>query len=555
MLDKRTGVALLACVVLLAAAWPIVRTHPLAPEDGIFPVAVDPASPFLGAVGDDARFRILHGDESDLRAGRIALWLPADGVTYDDGDPRSVAALHALAQATRVWLEGRLETEGDAAAAFPVAVNLLPEARDLSGSGDQAPPPSTRAPPSATSTGSQSASATSTTAPPSEILGNASSEARIGLRPSEVDPPFPVRSLLLTFAFLIPMNLIAQLYAGSLLAERTRDRALILLSAPVSGPMILFGRTLPYAALAVGVVLVAGVAMGAGLVGMAAALPMVLVVIALAMVLGLLSRNERELTFLLTGATTMVSTFLFLPAVFSALPPIAFVSPVSVVSAAIDGRPVGWGPFLYATIPLSLVTVAIAAVSASLYREETLLSTRGLMAKTMEGLRRRAAHWWSVLTMSAFTVPFALALELFILALVIPLGLRAAFPIFIVGVAFVEEALKLVASRAHLTRAGATMSAWRTGLLSGAGFFLGEKLALLVALVGFGLLPLGEPSLALWGVGGGILLIAPLLLHAGTAALSAIGVRRSKAVAWLCYLAACVVHAAYNIALVVGGLR
>jgi ABC-type Na+ efflux pump permease subunit len=385
------------------------------------------------------------------------------------------------------------------------------------------------------------------------VVGNATDEEpRLALRPSQVDPPFPVRSLLLTFAFLIPMNLVAQLSAGSLMAERVRHRGLLLLSTPMSGPKILLGRVLPHLGITLGVVLVAGVAIGVGWQGFAAALPMVLLVLAIAVVLGLLARNERELTFLLTAATTMLSTFLFLPAIFTSLPPVAFLSPVSVVAASVDGTTVAWGPFLYATIPLSLVTVALALLSAGLYREETLFATRGLFEKGMDGVRRLVASRFAVVAAGILVVPFAMALELFILALVIPLGLGAVFPVFILGVAFVEEALKLVPARAHL-QTQPTRS-WLAGALSGAGFFLGEKLALLVALVGFGLLPFGPTSLALWGVGGGALLVAPLPLHAGCSAIAATGARRSKGWQTLTWLAAAVVHAAYNVVLLVRGL-
>lgn len=555
--DRATGFAMVAIAGLLVATWPIIQANPPAPDAHVFPVAVTPDSPYHDAVASDGRFRIVAGDEADLLAGRLALVIDAQRVTHDPSQQRSLAALDALSQATRAWLEAQLEGEADEAAAFPVLINILNEPRDLSATptaAEQAAP-TTPAPTPAPPTGPADGTGTDGPVPETpSLLDNATVAARTGLRPGEIDPPFPVRSLLLTFAFLIPMNLVAQFFAGSLLADRTRDRALILLTTPLTGPQILFGRTLPYAGIAVVVVLGAGLAIGAGALGMVAALPMVFVVLLSAMLFGLLSRNLRELTFLMTGATTLVSMFLFLPAMFPALPPIAFLSPVSVVAASMDGTPVGWGPFLYATVPLTLVTVGLAAWSAALYREETLFSNNKLGPKAMEGLRRLARRARNVLAMGAFTVPFGLALELFILAFLIPLGLRAAFPLFIVGVVLVEEGLKLTASRAHLSRDDAHLARWKAGALSGAGFFVGEKLALLVALVGFDLLPLGPSSLALWGIGGGYLLIAPLLLHIGTAIVAALGVGRPKWIGRSAYIGACALHLLYNLAILRWGM-
>jgi len=547
VLDKRTGFALLGVVLLLAASWPVVRSHPIQPQEGLFPVAVAGASPLEAAARSDARLLVGPGTRADLAAGRVALVLEPQGAVYDASNERSRAALTALQQATQRWLEDRMAQEPDQVAAFPVDVDLLLAAQDLSATGTPIPSGGPVASPSISSGPAPAGSG-------DVLVGNASAPSpRLGLHPSQVDPPFPVRSLLLTFAFLIPMNLVAQLCAGSLLAERVRHRGLLLLTTPLPGRAILLGRVLPHLGITLGVVLVAGLAIRVGWQGFAAALPMVLLVLAIAVVLGLLARNERELTFLLTAATTMLSTFLFLPAIFTTLPPVAFLSPVSVVSASVDGHHVAWGPFLYATLPLSLSTLALALLAAGLYREETLFATRGLWSKGADGLRALLRKPWTVAVAGALTVPFALALELFILTLVIPLGLRAAFPAFVLGVAFVEEALKLAPARAGVQRG---QRPWLSGILSGAGFFAGEKLALLVALAGFGLLPLGTPSLALWGIGGGaVVLLAPLLLHAGCTLVSTAGARRGGGWQALSWLGAASLHAAYNTLLLRGVLH
>lgn len=543
--DRRTGAALLGVAALLALSWPIVRDQPPEPLDGMFPVAAADDAPLRDAVAADPRFRLVAGGPRDVATGAITLYLGADRVVYDDDRLASRAAFLALGQATQRWLERQMEAEVDAAGAFPVQVNILLEVQDLSATGQPIPTGPTATPDPTPAPGPGPAAPI--------LVGNTTAEPRLALRPSEVDPPFPVRSLLLTFAFLIPMNLVAQLCAGSFLSERVRHRGLLVLATPVSGPRILLGRTLPHLALSLAVILVAGFAIGAGWQGFVAALPMVLLVLAIAVVLGLLARNERELTFLLTAATTMLATFLFLPAIFTTLPPVAFLSPVSVVAAAVDGVTVPWGRFLYATVPLTLCTLALVVLAAGLYREETLFSTRDLGRKAMEGLRRLTHTRTSVVAAGILVVPFTLALELFILALVIPLGLRAAFPVFVLGVAFVEEGLKLLPARAHVQATG--RSGWLAGGLSGIGFFLGEKLALLVALVGFGLLPLGSTALALWGVGGGLLLVAPLALHAVCSAVAASGTRRSGGWAVVAWLAGAALHAAYNMALLAGVLR
>ncbi len=543
-LNRRTAPLLALVFVGILLLGPFVVSR-LDAQRGLYPVGVAADSPFAPVVASDARFAALPATQADL-GGRIALWV--DTAPHAETSARGTAALQALRQATQRWLDERLSAEADQAAAFPVLVNIL--------NAPQAPvtaAASSAIPSTATTPASSSAGPTATpTANP--VLDAAPPEARtLAVKPRDVNPPFPVRSLLLTFAFLIPMNLVAQLHAGSLLAERTRHRTVLLLASPLAPWQILAGRTLPYLGIGLFVWLVAGVAVGVGWLGAIAALLVIVFVLATSLLLGLLARSPRELTFLLTGATTMLSTFLFLPAIFTAIPQVAFLSPVAVISASIEGDSVGWGPFLCATLPLALVAVSLVLLSLGLTRDETLHGQASLSSRLMASLRRLAATRRGLLVAGILAVPFALALQLFLLALVIPLTLYAAIPAVVLGAALVEEGLKQAAVSAHRT-AGRPRPAWLSGVLVGSGFFLGEKLALIVGLVGFGLLPSGQSALAVLGGGTGLLLIAPLALHVVAAMVGASGTGRGRGWTLTALAGAWALHCAYNLAILAGAL-
>ena len=534
-LNRRTVPLLVLVIAALVIVGPLAVGR-LDAQKGIYPVAVAPGSPFAPVVASDARFAVVDAGAGDL-GGRIALWI--DDAPHRSQDARGAAALQALQQATQRWLDDRMSHEPDQAAAYPVLVTIL-----------QAPRVAAIAAPAATSS-SPSASASNGPAPVASVADGAppATQRTADVKPRDVQPPFPVASLLLTFAFLIPMNLVAQLHAGSLLGERTRHRMVLLLTAPMQGGRVLLGRSLPYAGLALGVWAVASFALGVDWLGAIAALLIVTLVLTTGLLLGLIARSQRELTFLLTGATTAISTFLFLPAIFTAIPQVAFLSPVAVVSASIDGKAIGLGPFLYATLPLTLVALSFVLLSVGLMRDETLHGQLGLGARLQASLRRLAASRRGLLVAGILAVPFALALQLFLLALIIPLGLWIALPGVVLGAALVEEALKQSAVLAHRTAPGHRRSAWSSGLLVGTGFFLGEKLALIVGLVGFGLLPNGTSALAILGGGTGLLLIAPLLLHTVTSAVGASGTGRGRGWTLLALLGAWAIHCAYNLAI------
>jgi ABC-type Na+ efflux pump permease subunit len=554
-LNRRTVPLLVLVLASIAFLGPQVAPR-LDAQRGLYPVALTAGSPFGPVVASDSRFTVVEGRYADL-GDTLALWI--DTVPHAAaGDVRGEAAMQALRQATQRFLDERLGHEKDQAAAFPVLVNVLAAPRSafatppgnggdlvVNGTSSSTAQPTGAATPSAPAPASAS---------PDPVLDAAPPESRtLAVKPRDVNPPFPVRSLLLTFAFLIPMNLIGQLHAGSLMQERLRHRTVLLLASPLSGGQVLLGRTLPYLGLALLAWAIACLAVGVGWVGAVAALLIVLFVLATSLILGLLARSPRELTFLLTGATTGLSTFLFLPAIFTAIPQVAFLSPVAVVSASIEGKAVGLGPFLYATLPLALVAVALVLLSGGLMRDETLHGQAGLGARVLASLRRLAASRRGLLVAGILAVPFALALQLFLLALIIPLGLLVALPAVILGAALVEEALKQAAVVAHRTGTKAR-PAWLSGLLVGTGFFLGEKLALLVGLVGFGLLPSGESAVAVLGGGTGLLLIAPLALHGVAAMVGAAGTTRGRGWSLLSLAGAWAIHCAYNAAILSGVL-
>lgn len=522
------------------------------PDAGVFVADGGPQDPLTEAAARDARFRVVDEGGQAYRQGAADLWIQ-DGTVHHRDTDRGRAAAQALSEAVRAFNRERMAAEADQAAAFPVIVDTVYEARRLAGEpadgpAPPAPPANGTSPPGGDgSTGSGDAGGPDGDA---SLVDEAqpAGEVRTGLRPDEVEPPFPMRSVLLTFAYLVPAMLVAQVHAGSLQSERIRERGVLLLSAPLSRHAVLAGKTLPYAALLV--LMAVGVTwfVGAGAVGLLAALVVLGFLLAATTLLGLTARSLRELTFLQVGLTTSLSTFLFLPAVFTALPPVAFLSPMHVVAASIRGETVAPAELLYALLPMGMAALALGALSFAAYREETLFAPGPLVRKFQVILREAVSSSGRALAGGMLCVPFAFALQLMLLVLAVTLSLQAAFVAFLFGGALVEELLKGTVAAAHQERRRPVHPAL-TGLLVGGGFFLAEKGALVLAIIGFGGLPYGLDALRAFGVIGGFgVLLAPLALHSATAAIVAWAARRGR-FAWGLW-AAVLVHAAYNTVLV-----
>lgn len=570
-LQWRTAIPMFVVSLALALSWSLVADDGLDPGAEMFVAEMDGPSPYAEALAASPAFRVVAGDGARFEAGTAHLFVSGERVAYDESSERSRAAAMMLDQAIRIWVDEELRGEGDAEAAFPVRVAIHYETRDLSGMGqddgattdETLPPSGTDTAPGPTGDVEQNGPEDSTQQgqhPPSDTEPSSLQERSGGepalLRPDDIEPPFPIRSLLLTFAYVIPWSFLAQVLAGSILHERLAQRGRLLLSTPWSGATLLAGLGLPYYVMALLVAVGVSWWIGAGWLGFLGMLPVLFVLFSASALVGLLARSQREMTFLLVGITTALSTFLFLPAMFIQIHPIAFASPVAIVSYAIRGQEVPLASFLYGTVPLVLMGGAMMLLGAALFREEHLFSPAGLLTKVVDGIQHIVSKPWMLLAAGFMVVPFAFVLQLFVLVIAVMLELQWAFLLFVFGSAAIEEMLKGVPAYAHRQRLGSRSRStlWVGGLIGG-GFFLGEKIALLIALAGFGMLPMGQEALLTFGLGAGLLLLmAPLVLHMATASVTASQARRGRGALFAAWWVAVLIHVAYNLTIVIGGV-
>jgi RsiW-degrading membrane proteinase PrsW (M82 family) len=174
----------------------------------------------------------------------------------------------------------------------------------------------------------------------------------------------------------------------------------------------------------------------------------------------------------------------------------------------------------------------------------------------------------SIFLLSVAFIPFVMVVELLVVAATFPLSQAITgnpllnwlgIVLLLMAVAVVEELAKSIhvyAGFAHARFEQTITVAIVMGALAGAGFFVGEKLVLVAQLVGLQEYVVGQ---AAFGVGSGAgalslgpitglaLLLAPLVLHAVTAAISAVGASRGRR-GWMAGLfVAIIVHLAYNL--------
>ena len=393
--------------------------------------------------------------------------------------------------------------------------------------------------------------------------------------PSSITPPFPFVSLLLAFAFLVPMNFLIQAYGSSILDERTNRRGEPLLVTPLSPAEIVAGKTLPYAVAAAAATALIALAVGGGALSVVGVLPVAAAFLGATFVGAMFARSFKELTFLTVGVSVLVTTYAFVPAIFTNVTPVALVSPLTLVVFDLQGEAVSAGQTLFSTAPMTLGAGLLFALGLGVYREEDLFSQKPVTRKLLDALavrlspvtasearlsRRRLRALGSVALLTGCAIPFVFVAELLAVAVLFALPVTVSVPVLLVTIAFVEEVAKSAGLYAGFERGVFDRSdavAVAVGVASGTGFFLAEKATAVVQVVGLTDLFLGRAAFAdVAGLSGhapaalAALLAAPLVLHVVATTVAAAGAVRGRTAYAVALALSTLVHAAYNVGVV-----
>ncbi|WP_119821736.1 ABC transporter permease [Halalkaliarchaeum desulfuricum] len=595
--DRRTvaiGVLAVLLVGAVVGAAALSGVGGVTPDSDIYRVAVDEDDPYASVVEADDRLSprppdATLGTDADVHVESSVPSTDADatdGIAADGWvtvtaveSPKGAAAVETLRAAAESYNDRLMADESNQSAAFPVDVTLRYEPRggfDPAGDGSV----DDRDAPADDSDGDRDDTTDAEGDGVEPALPATDDDADDGLAvpqlggsgglfgaattgsPAEITPPFPFASLILAFVFLIPMNFIIQAYGSSMLGERVNRRGELLLVAPVEPLDIVAGKTLPYLAGAIGVTALIALFVGGGIVSVLAIVPVALAFLAATFLGALFARSFKELTFVTVTVSVFFTTYVFVPAIFTNVTPIALISPLTLVVLDLQGEAVGFGEYLFATGPLYLVSAVCFWLGAGVYREEDLFTQKPLPAKALDALSVRVSGPRSVALLTALFVPFVFVAELLAVAVLFALPIAVSIPLLLVVIALIEEIAKSVhvyAGFADDRLEASVSSALAVGTASGIGFFLAEKGTVVVQLVGLPELTLGRAAFGPSGVAGIgelpwafllALLLAPLALHVVTAVVSALGARRNRRLYAIALVVATLIHAGYNFGVV-----
>jgi RsiW-degrading membrane proteinase PrsW (M82 family) len=221
---------------------------------------------------------------------------------------------------------------------------------------------------------------------------------------------------------------------------------------------------------------------------------------------------------------------------------------MTLVVRLLENETVSMSDYMFSTIPFYLVSILIFIFGIFIYREDDLFTQKTISGKLLDSIQEfiKRAHF-PLFSLSIVLIPIAFSIQMMLIVLMFNFPIRIGIVFFIVVAAFIEELVKSVGIYTVFSRKmsdATTGNALKFGILSGLGFFAGEKLLLLVVIASIS-------SSAFGTVMGAGLLVFPLLLHITSTTVASLGIRYTRCRYYFAsVILASVVHAAYNLYLV-----
>ncbi len=514
----RSQPVVLALIVISLIVSYFVAQQGLVIGKDIYTIGVSPDGPYVG----DLRFNVLGLDRATgqkmLADGSIDLYM--DGETaLARSDDRSQYAAGALKQYLEKAETTRLIEQYDINRSFPLRV----EVGYLYATATPSPTPTGAASTAPAAMPSNDTSA-AVKAQIEELKNGSSTKFKAEfvsdeevLIPSLMTPTIPLAQVVLAFLYIVPVLFMGIFFNSSFMEEKTNRKLNVLMSAPLTPMDIIAGKMLPYIVFSLALVIAITLALGGDLLlALAIFLPIILFIFAIYLMVALVYRTFKDQTFFSMAAMTFVIGYLVLPALFTGINDVSYISPLTLAVQMYRGESFSLAQYALSTAPMYLVFGVAMFVGVRIFNEEYLLGFGPLYRKLADAvyLAIDQNHLYvSIGFISLLMIPavFMVQMIIAILSLMIPVSLPTMvyMAILLVLCVIVEEVAKSlgIATLLENKKVGSTKTLLLLAACSAIGFFIGEKVLLYLSL------SVVSNIMLLEAIGSAGMLIIPLIAH------------------------------------------
>ena len=481
-------------------------------QDGMYQVGVDDHQ-VAQLLAGDARFSVYLLDAPTLNANRNSFDLIiVQGTVYSSATDKANAAQKTLGRDYSKYVNSIYNTENDLFAAYPLWIDTKSVKSELTFLATQsgqyvsaaprriAPVPEgeiknvpTPSPALAISQEDlrrelvQSNAKNTQISRYTEALSTSSSMGTFKT-PAQLSPPLPFDSIILVFVFIFPLYFTSQFFMMSIMNERIERKGEILLSTPLRTSSIIIGKALPYFIGMVAICAGLTVYIKASPVIILPLIPVIFFFLANALLIGMLSRSFKELSFISIFFSTVATSYLFFPSIFANVHVISLISPLTLIVLTIQGSAWTITDYLYSTSLFWLTGAVLFYIAARNFKDERLFSEKKLVSRMREFLSEilpQKYPFLSLFLLSGFAIPFVFMVQMMCLVLFFNLPMPYSLVFLLLFAALIEEIAKGVGIYTIYSRDPAFLS-WKNLVLActatAIGFLVGEKLLLFVTL-------------------------------------------------------------------------
>lgn len=320
-----------------------------------------------------------------------------------------------------------------------------------------------------------------------EMLSSDSSRGRFKI-PSQLSPPLPFDSIILIFVFIFPLYFTSQFFMMSIMNERIEHKGEVLLSTPVRTGSIIIGKSLPY--------LIGMLAISVGLTVYLKASPLIILplipviffFLANALIIGMVSRSFKELSFISIFFSTVATSYLFFPSIFANVHVISLISPLTLIILTLQGTTYTITDYLFSTSLFWLTSTVLFYVAVKNFKEERLFSEKRLLPRIREFIAESVSKihpFVSLFLLNGFAIPFVFMVQLMCLVLFFNLPMPYSLVLLIIFAAGIEELTKSVGIYTFYSQ-DVNFLSWKNLIIgcfvTAVGFLVGEKLLLLITI-------------------------------------------------------------------------
>ncbi len=549
-------------------------------QDGMYRVGVDDPQ-IAGLIASDARFSVYQFDGPTLNANKNAFdVIVVGGKASGIGTDKANAALKTLARDYGKYVNSVYNTETDLFAAYPLWIDTQSVKSELSFLATQSgqtisaapsrvapvpvgeianiPTPSPTLSITADELRAQLVTSNAQNSQVSRYTEALSSSGAMGdfKTPSQLSPPLPFDSIILVFVFIFPLYFTSQFFMMSIMNERIERKGEILLSTPVKASSIIIGKMIPYFLGMVAICAGLTLYLKAPLEILLPLIPIIFFFLANALLIGMLARSFKELSFISIFFSTVATSYLFFPSIFANVHVISLISPLTLIVLSIQGTAWTLTDYLYSTSLFWLTGAVLFYIAAKNFKEERLFSEKPLITRVREFLSEILPPKYpflSLFLLSGFSIPFVFMVQMMCLVLFFNLPMPYSLVFLLLFAALIEEFAKGLGMYTIYSRDPGFFT-WKNVVIATAataiGFLVAEKLLLFVTIAQISDSVFG--SILFLSLGS---LWLPLLLHF-TGVLIVASCLKLGGKRWFIpgLIMAMAVHTLYNLTIILGWL-